>query len=180
MSQFVRWNIRMPLIMIKKARKEEKEASSSTLYDTSTVCPTMLSGLATSPNHSTTEWLHSLWSQSAPISLCYKLCLHTVSADHLLVQHCLLKTEMTEHGGGRGGWLSGVVLVCLLRVWLEKRETSAPILKHSLHIPLFLFICQIFKKVRKGGEEKRRNMHVCVSVSVFEREKGIVSLCWSM
>lgn len=127
-SQYVHWTIRMPLIMIKKAHEEEKEAPSCTLCDPYTVCPTMLFGLATSPNHSTTEWLHSLWSQSTPISPRYKLCLHTVSADHLLVQHCLLKTDMTEHGGGRGGWLSGAVLVRSFHVWLDKKDDSAQIL----------------------------------------------------
>lgn len=137
-SQYVHCTIRMPLIMIKKRPvRKRKKPPSSTLYDPSTACPTMLSGLATSPNHSTTEWLHSLWSQSTPISLRYKLCFHTVSVDHLLVQHCLLKTEMTEHGGGRGGRLSGVVRRRSVHVWLEKRNTSAPILKHLHFLSLF-------------------------------------------
>lgn len=154
-------------------RKREKPPS-STLYDPSTACPTMLSGLATSPNHSTTEWLHSLWSQSTPISLRYKLCFHTVSVDHLLVQHCLLKTEMTEHGGGRGGRLSGVVRRRSVHVWLEKRNTSAPILKH-LHPQPFFFIKF---KVRKGGEGEK---HACGWVYLRERKRKewlvFVGLC---
>lgn len=157
-AQCVRWTIRMPLIVIKKAREEGKAAPSSTLYDTSTVCPTMLSGLASSPNHSTTEWLHSLWSRCAPISLCYKLCLHTVSADHLLAQHCPLKAEMTEHGGGGGVRLWGVELVCSLHSRRD-RPASRPILK------LFLFLCQMRKKGEGNG------------VWVWEK---MVSLCWSV
>lgn len=139
--------VRMPLVMIKKAREEVKEAPLfHAVWSFSIACSSMLRGLAPSPNHSSTEWLHTLWSQSTPISLCYKLCLHTVSADHLLVQHSLLKTEMTEHGGGRGGRLSGVVLVGTLRClpWEQwcictNFRTEFP---HFFSL-LFFFVCQI-------------------------------------
>ena len=140
----------------KKTCEEEAEAPSSTLY----VLPCSLA-LQPPPNHSTTEWLHSLWSQSTPISLCCKLCLHTVSADHLLVQRRLLKTEMTEHGGGRGGWVSVAVLVCLLHVWFEKRDAYAESL-HPISLFHYLFIFLLARsKVRKGREWKDRNIHVC-------------------
>lgn len=141
-----------------------------TLHDPYTTCPTMLSGLATSPNHSTTECLHSLWSQSTPISLGYELCFHTVSVHHLLVQHCRLKAEMTEHGGGRGGWLSGVLCRRSLHVWLVKGNTSAPILKQSLFTSLasyfpFLFIVKF--EVRQGGKGEK---HACEWARLRERE----------
>lgn len=122
-TQYVHWTIRMALIVIKRSEKKKKHPSWLHRMYSSTVCPAVDSGLAKSSKHSTTEWVYSLWSHSTPISLCYKLCFHTVSVDHLLVQHCLLKMKMTEHGGGLGGCLSGVVLVCLVCVWLERRDT---------------------------------------------------------
>lgn len=164
MAQCAHWTIRMPLIMIKKG-PWGREGSPLCMILPLHVLPCSLA-LPPSPNHSTTEWLHSLWSQSAPISPRYKLCLHTVSADHLLVRHCLLKTEMTEHGGGRGGRLSGVVLVCSSCVWHKKRDTAAPIsepLKASSFF--FLFVPNLRWEQEAKGKGEERNM------CVWEREK---------
>lgn len=97
-AQCAHWTTGVPLIMIKKTHEEVKKKHTAARYF---YCMSHHAlWCCHLPSHSTTEYLHSLWSQSTPISLCYKLCLHTVSADHLLVQHCLLKAEMTEHGGG--------------------------------------------------------------------------------
>lgn len=134
-------------------------------------------GLAKSYKHSTTEWLYSLWSHSTPISLCYKLCLHAVSADHLLVQQCLLKTKMTERGGGRAGYLSGVVLVRMLASWLERWDTAHVRLYNFgaefLHwLSPFSYLCAFFLilKLWWDSEEERTKGHTSTCLCRKKKE----------
>lgn len=151
-----------------KDQKKKKKPHHPDFMFSSTGFPTADSGLAKSSKHSTTEWAYTLWSHSTPISLCYKLGLHTVSVHHLLVQRCLLKMKMTGHGGGRGGWLvrSGACLTGC--AWLESRDTvCTPILKvEPLHFS-FIPFCQSYVR-RLWGRER---VYVTVLRACFTERK---------